>query len=496
MKSPAMSQAVISRAVPLLLRRLLLTSLLFGLGGCASFDPYATPPIAQTLEREDAVGYCARLFADIDRRIDTLGVRDAEAARISGFPYLRIDRFSAALADRAGNAAQEQAWLARLHQLDEAARATELANAALSIDDLSRCRALLAAADAPGVQKLRSIAKVPDYYSLAMRTLGVYPLTRLPFAAGIAKWHATTRSVFATSFAALPVHGRLQRYALMQHKSDAVASGSIDSLDPLGVPLLSPAETVALFVRHAPVLEIDVAGGFDRPGALALDADDHVMVDTASPVVYTRLTHVLIGGLIYPQLVYTFWFSERPSRGAFDLLAGKLDGVVWRVTLGRTGEALVYDSIHGCGCYHLFFPTDKVVSRNLPATLDEGLFVPQGVHSVRADEKVVLRIESGSHYLQRVLISAETPAVPAISYVLHDERALTTLARRTGGTRSAYAEDGLITGSERAERWFYWPMGIESAGQMRQWGHHATAFVGRRHFDDPLLFDAYFELRR
>jgi hypothetical protein len=37
-------------------------------------------------------------------------------------------------------------------------------------------------------------------------------------------------------------------------------------------------------------------------------------------------------------------------------------------------------------------------------------------------------------------------------------------------------------------------MGIASAGQMRQWGRHATAFVGRRHFDDPYLLDRYFTL--
>jgi hypothetical protein len=30
---------------------------------------------------------------------------------------------------------------------------------------------------------------------------------------------------------------------------------------------------------------------------------------------------------------------------------------------------------------------------------------------------------------------------------------------------------------------------------MRQWGRHATAFVGRRHFDDADLLDRYFELR-
>ena len=52
-----------------------------------------------------------------------------------------------------------------------------------------------------------------------------------------------------------------------------------------------------------------------------------------------------------------------------------------------------------------------------------------------------------------------------------------------------------MPGTERAERWLFWPMGIASAGQMRQWGRHATAFVGRRHFDEALLLDRYFELR-
>ena len=37
-------------------------------------------------------------------------------------------------------------------------------------------------------------------------------------------------------------------------------------------------------------------------------------------------------------------------------------------------------------------------------------------------------------------------------------------------------------------------MGIPSAGAMRQWGRHATAFVGRRHFDEPFLVERYFEI--
>lgn len=476
-------------------RVLLAGIVLLALGGCTTVDPYASPPMTQYLQREDNIGYCARLFADIDRRIDTLGVRDAEAHRVDGFPYLRVDRFSAALVQRMTGPAQEQAWLARLQQLDETARATELANAALSVDDLPRCRGLLGAADVAAIKELHAVAKVPDDYSIGMRTVGLYPLARLPFAAGIARWHADTRSAFATPLEALPMHGRLQRYGPPQSASKLVPPSTVD---PLGVPVFAAAEAAALFARHAPVLEIDVAGGFDQIGALTLDAEDRVIVDAAAPVVYTRLSFTLLGGLIRPQLVYTFWFSERPrsSGSSFDLLAGKLDGVVWRVTLDFAGDALVYDSMHACGCYHLFFPTEKVVARELPVTLDETLFVPQTVPAARSGQQVVLRVESGTHYLQRVLMTSEAQSATAMVYRLQDDRTLTTLARRDGGTRSAYGPDGLIAGSERAERWFFWPMGIESAGQMRQWGHHATAFVGRRHFDDPLLFDAYFEVRR
>jgi len=53
---------------------------------------------------------------------------------------------------------------------------------------------------------------------------------------------------------------------------------------------------------------------------------------------------------------------------------------------------------------------------------------------------------------------------------------------------------GLVAGSERPERFLFWPMGIASAGAMRQWGRHATAFVGRRHFDDADLLEKRFAL--
>ena len=62
------------------------------------------------------------------------------------------------------------------------------------------------------------------------------------------------------------------------------------------------------------------------------------------------------------------------------------------------------------------------------------------------------------------------------------------------GRRSLFGSDGLVAGSERAERWLLWPMGVPSPGAMRERGHHAIAFVGRRHFDDADLLDRLFEL--
>ena len=83
-------------------------------------------------------------------------------------------------------------------------------------------------------------------------------------------------------------------------------------------------------------------------------------------------------------------------------------------------------------------------------------------------------------------------AADAVAYERRPEDDLQRLPWPGGGTRSLYGPSGLVAGTERGERFLFWPMGIASAGAMRQWGHHATAFVGRRHFDDADLLDRRF----
>ena len=192
------------------------------------------------------------------------------------------------------------------------------------------------------------------------------------------------------------------------------------------------------------------------------------------------------------QLVYTIWFPERPARAAVDFLSGHLDGIIWRVTLAPDGEPLLYDSIHPCGCYHQFFPTPRARVRPAPDVLEEWAFIPQGLPRVAEGERPVVKLASGTHRIEGIELVRGIDSL--VRYQLRSYEELRSMPRLDGGRRSAFAPDGRVPGSERAERFFLWPSGIASAGAMRQWGRHATAFVGRRHFDDADLIERRFEL--
>ena len=103
-----------------------------------------------------------------------------------------------------------------------------------------------------------------------------------------------------------------------------------------------------------------------------------------------------------------------------------------------------------------------------------------------------MRVASGTHYIERV--ATVRGADSLVRYELRPYGELRSIVRMDGRRASAFGEDGIIAGSERPERHWFWPMGIASAGAMRQWGRHATAFVGRRHFDDADLLEKRFRL--
>jgi hypothetical protein len=100
--------------------------LALGAAGCATLDE----PFRSHLDAPGAeVRQCADWYRALDREVANAGVRDAQDARIPGFPYLRVSRLLASFRDDlAGDEGALRAWTDRLLGLDVAARRHELAN--------------------------------------------------------------------------------------------------------------------------------------------------------------------------------------------------------------------------------------------------------------------------------------------------------------------------------------------------------------------------------
>lgn len=465
--------------------RISLVAAVFALGGCAMQPPAAG----------EATVECRAFYADLDHQVERAGVRDGGAPRVAGYPYLRTDRFLASFADETGDEAAFSAWVAQLRARDQTARAAELRNlgqadAAAALERGARCGAQLAALElATPAQRaqLRGRVRVPDDYSLVARGLGFYPVA-VPFLnLGIAGYHDEVREDYAKPLAALDSPGPLAVW-LPQAPAAAQAPLPQPPKDALGVPQLSGAHWQQLAERHAPIWWIEQGGPYDRPGAVRLLADGRDSVDAAQPVVYFRGDYTRFGRQVLPTLSYVMWFAERPPQKSFDPYAGALDGLIWRVVLDAHGQPLTYDTIHPCGCYRYTFAAQPLQRVEHGGYWQEPVLFPQDALPAG---RPVLRVQSQTHYLRRVVSESETTGERR-TYTLRPYADLLTLPDGRGGTRSLFAADGIVDGSERTERWWLWITGVFEPGAMRQWGRHATSFVGRSHFDDARFLEQNF----
>ena len=499
-----------------LVRRRCISSLAIVLSatGCATLGEHFA---AHLESRSPHVSDCAQWYRALDAKVGAAGVRDAQHARVGGFPYLRVDRALASLAPRAASSeAALHAFAERALELDIESRRHEIDNLPRenfdSLPDVhagfNRTYLLRRTRDCGHILRDVDLAKpearaallrratVPDDYSTWLRAVGLYPLTRLAFAAGVRRWQERTLAAFERGPATPPGASRV-RYAPPPSATlpRAAVAGVLSRarFDALGQPRVSERELGLLAATYAPSFDIAVAADYDRFGRLRWRRGAAVPEpDGGEPAVYVHSAYARYGEEVLLQIVYTLWFSQRPPRGDVDLLAGRLDALVWRVTLAPDGAPLLYDAIHPCGCFHRFFPTPRARPRPAPDPLEEWAFVPQTLPRVEEGERPVVSIASATHYIERVALVRGTDSLVRYAFYGYDE--LRSMPDMAGGRRSAFGPDGRIPGTGRAERLLFWPAGIASAGAMRQWGRHATAFVGRRHFDDADLVERRFEL--
>lgn len=496
-----------------------LAALVLGIAGtgCANLHSTAEPDHALS-----ATSACAAWFVALDDQARIHGVRDGGEHRLSGFEHLRVNRLLASFRHELRSAEQRRDWYGAMRQLDERARALEaerlppMAWLHLGVADLDAwkvrtrtCRDTLEATDLQQPrrwQQLVDAAQVPDDYHTAWRVAGAYVALRVPFYMGVQRWQRGLLQRFEAASKGTAHDARVVRWGTSAPRLDQAAVAATMAAIPrnaLGLPQPSSAQAQSLLNTFAPDFAVRVLADHDRPGALVWrkrkdstvgDGSMRPQVDPARPTVYQRVTSTRWDGQVLLQLVYTLWFPQRPPERALDLLAGELDGVVWRVTLGPDGRVWMHDTIHPCGCYHLFFPVGSVSTKPAPEPRMEWAFVPRTLKPHGADQRVTVHVSSLVHDVVRVDVAphAQTPE----RYDLVDDHQLRALPTPEGARHSIYRDDGLVEGSERGERYMFWPMGIASAGAMRQWGRQPTAFVGRRHFDDAHLLDLRFRAPR
>jgi len=475
------------------------------LPGCSTVGTHPVVPAG------NAQVACRTLYQEVDAAIDRAGVRDHGSSPVRGFPYLRATRLLASFRNELTEPAKWSAWIGHMATLDAEARALELHNLPAPVgsrrtealrDELNRCRELLVAVELtqPAHRaRLRNAARVPDDYITWWRMLGLYPFTAPIVAARISAWHNEILDIFATPLESLGVAGRLVRWSpISPSPGDPLNAQQTSeilrrSLDPLGIPLPTGADLDRVFATFVPVWEVDVVDANDRIGMPRWE--DGAVVEVARPTLYRKVSHTRFGNQVLLQLNYIIWFPARPGS---DIYAGQLDGINWRVTLGPDGEPWLYDAIHNCGCYHEFFPSHRLRLREgLSKFYFEPPLLPQYAPTASGGRPLVLRIAHHTHFIQRLYRDESEAGQPRAAQLtlpmVWEEYDVLRSLPSDRGYRSLFGTSGLIAGTERAERFLLWPMGIPSPGAMRQWGRHPTAFVGRRHFDDPFLIESLFE---
>ncbi len=502
--------------------------LLLGLAStaCTSLQQPITQDQNQIYDKE--VQTCSSFIVITEETISSANVIDAEARRIPGYPYLRTNRFFSDFRHEKLDDQTFDAWVKHLLTLSMDGWRAELANlpdtdrnkliklagdinysqinnSEMSIEDaLQYCADLLIATnlnDSDEQQRLKLSADTPDEYKSWLRLFGLYPISAVVFRSGIDRWHKDIRRTYELPLRNLPVSGSLSRYvpiALTQLTSSEVSKIiNNSSYNALEIPEPRDEDVKLLFDSFAPIFEIDVVTDDDRIGTVELNNNKQATINIHLPKVYQHFSYTRIAENILLQLNYTIWFPSRPKTSTFDLLGGHLDGITWRVTLLPNGKPWLYDTIHNCGCYHLVFPTRNTTILRQAKTINEPVLIPQVIQhvslNVQSTPRPILRIAHRSHYIERVYFDTLNQ-VQSINYQQAKSRELRSLKLPDGSSQSLFGQNGLIKSSQRSERFLFWPMGIPSPGAMRQWGHHAIAFVGRRHFDDARLFEKYFDI--
>lgn len=431
---------------------------------------------------------CREQYAQIDARVDAAGVRNAEFWRVPGYPYLRTDRMLASFRHEVNGLEDVSEWVRRMRELDQESRDYEYKNLGMSeIDAINQrdrflnCGRVLATIelqDPEAWERLLSVVYPADAYSGLRRALGLYPLMAPIMRNRVAEQHAAVAQIHGQPLPAAPAGAPLRLWRVQAKENfDLLADlGEKTPINALGFPGLYGSQWRALAELHAPGLWIETAGEADLPAAPGYTVEG-LSADPATSRVNYQINFTRLGGHDLVQIAYSIWFKSDQQADRTPI-----DGLIWRVTLDRKFEPMMYESLHASGSDHRWYPVQPLRLRE-----DISGEAHYAAPSPAPARGATLRLRQGTHEVLGVVAAEEAHAVTSSAYELRPYEELYTLPQPGGGSRSLFGPDGLIAQSRGVDPIGGFGSGILRPGALRQSGHHAIARVGKRHFDDPDL---------
>ena len=269
----------------------------------------------------------------------------------------------------------------------------------------------------------------------------------------------------------------------------------------------------AIAIEHKEKVSYDPKA--DRFGKVTMSGSDvksaQPLIDVDSPTVYTYVESHEIAGQRVKQLVYNFWFPERPKlKGGFDPEVGSTQGAIIRISLDAANRPVLYENVSSCGCYYKIFPSERLetmaaaqygsplkrkkfaLENDVPRKIDA--HIPNIVrHSDRP--RIIASYTAGAHDIASVepyVDEEKEGSGSSVRYRLAPYEALENLPFN-GSTISMFDEDGLVRNADRPEATLLAASGIYHAGTPRQRGT-LMIYFDQADFDDPNLLSHYLRL--
>jgi hypothetical protein len=445
----------------------------------------------------DELQPCVQLLLNFKHQVKQQRVDDAQLLWTNTYPHLAFDRFSLSLINQLHSHSARGQWLSYVSQQADKQRTIEYQNLPdkreFELPALAACAEQLAFANLSDQHFWQNLQRDPPVYDSDyqqwQRVLGLYPVTKLIARPIIDNEKNRIRNGFKQTVANKPrAYAPLFRASLSAQEIQNQFKYAYAASD-LSWPQLSEEQWSNLLSFYAPNWIIETATNDDKPGRIEFAGNGNAWVNPRQSVLYVFTSYTRFHGQILTQLNYNLWFANRTAKSSFDPYAGKFDSILIRLTLNKHGQPYILDSIHSCGCYHMVFSLDPSLTF---APVDATVEAPITMHLANKspdNPPLTVLLSSGDHMIKGLHWDGLDKYIP-LSLLPYDQ--LRSLPFKPTYQRSLFDNAGMLRASKRAERWFLWPFGVKSAGAMRQIGHHATAFIGQRHFDDAFMLEHLF----